>query len=90
MANNFHITTQREGDAIHLQLNGNFDGSSAMELIFAIGRHGTSAQRIFIDTEKLEVLAPFGSQVFIKRAFLPRTLWQKLIFTGKHGPKLIP
>lgn len=90
MANNFRITKRRKGDTLHLQLTGNFDGSAAMELIYEIAGHTDSAKRIFIETDNLNALLPFGRQVFIKKSSLAPSAWQKLMFTGKHGPKLIP
>lgn len=89
MANNFRISKNQKGDALHLQLTGNFDGSAAMELFYAIVENTDSAQKIFIETDGLNVLLPFGRQVFLKRSFLTQAAWQKLMFTGKHARKLI-
>lgn len=90
MANNFHISRRRNGNSLYFDLTGNFDGTSAMELSYAIAEHGNSTQRVFINTDDLVDLSPFGKQVFVNRSSLPPSLLQKLIFTGKHGSELIP
>lgn len=88
MADNFRITSHRKEDGLHFHLTGNFDGTAAMELIYTIAEHNASAQRIFIETDGLNVLLPFGRQVFLKRLSLIPAVCQKVMFTGKHGRKL--
>ena len=88
MASNFQIAFRHGGNALHLKLFGDFDGTSAMELIYVIVKHSVSAQRIFIETDGVNDLLPFGQQVFLKTFPLYRASWQELIFTGTHGYKL--
>ncbi len=90
MASNFQITSRRKGSALHLKLTGDFDGTSAMELIHAILEHTGSAQSILVETDGVNDFSPFGQQVFVKTFPCSPASRQKLIFTGKHGSKLNP
>ena len=64
MASNFRILIHRNSCNLHLKLIGDFDGTSAHELIRAIVSHGRGADKIFIHTNGLRDVAPFGKAVF--------------------------
>ena len=57
MASNFKILTQQNNGDLHLKLKGDFDGSSAFELINALKAHNGRAGKIVIDTSGLEPAA---------------------------------
>ena len=40
MASNFHIFSYKTRDSLHLQLEGDFDGNSACELIETLKKRG--------------------------------------------------
>lgn len=90
MAKNFRITSRRKGRAVHLRLSGDFDGMSAMELIYAIKDHSGSADTIYIETDDLCALVPFGRDVFQKHFCFPPHNSRKLIFTGDPGRQIVP
>ena len=71
MANNFKFLLNSIRDKIHLKLYGDFDGSSAFELINFLKKYKKAPNKIVIDTNNLNTLHPFGTDVF-KRNF--RTL----------------
>ncbi len=50
MANNFKFLSNRIRDRIRLQLYGDFDGSSACELINVLKNYRNGSNQIFIDT----------------------------------------
>ena len=66
MANNFKIAMQRNGGNLQLNLLGDFDGSSAFELYNALKENLSSARHVFINTEHLKEVYPFGRRVFIR------------------------
>ena len=66
MASNFHIFSLETRDTLHLKLAGDFDGNSAHELIDTLIKHGESFYQIFIDTNDLKIIYPFGRDVFQK------------------------
>ena len=64
MAHNFKIFMHRTIDILHLNLKGDFDGSSAFELLNILKENLNSTKRILIDTNKLKKIYPFGWEVF--------------------------
>jgi hypothetical protein len=64
MANNFKFLSERVTDKIRLKLYGDFDGSSACELINFLKACRNGSNQIFIDTDNLNTLHPFGLEVF--------------------------
>jgi hypothetical protein len=69
MASNFQIFSFKTNDSLHLKLTGDFDGSSAHELINTLIRHGTGLWNIYIDTDNLKTIHPFGRDVFQKNLY---------------------
>ncbi len=88
MASNFKLFLHETGDSLHLKLYGDFDGSSALELINALKKNGSRFYQVFIDTDDLDNIHSFGRDVFQKYyGFLDRRL-RNLIFIGKNKLKL--
>jgi hypothetical protein len=50
MESNFQIFSFKTKDTLHLKLDGDFDGSSAHELINTLIAHSNGLWEIFIDT----------------------------------------
>ena len=67
MASNFQIYSFKTRDSLHLKLAGDFDGTSAYELINALTEHGKGFYEIFIDINDLNSIHPFGRDVFQKK-----------------------
>lgn len=63
MASNFRISTRRKNDSLHLKLAGDFDGSSACELLNVIRKDRRKVARIFIHCDSLKHIHPFGRSV---------------------------
>jgi anti-anti-sigma regulatory factor len=53
MASNFQIYSLKTKNSLHLKLAGDFDGSSAYELINTLTEHSQSFYEIFIDISDL-------------------------------------
>ena len=64
MAQNFRMLIRREEDNIHIELKGDFDGSSAYELYNALKDHSAKVGRIVINTGGISSIHPFGVSVF--------------------------
>ena len=90
MAANFRVFVHRNSDNLHLRLSGDFDGSSAQQLLCMMGDNGNGVKRVFIHTSELREIHPFGKAVFRKnlRAFM-RPL-ADVVFTGNKGSELSP
>jgi hypothetical protein len=90
MAANFKIALHRNSENLHLKLYGDFDGTSACELIDAVREKGFGARKIFVHTEGLGEVFPFGCELFQRRLPFPKGTPVTLVFTGKDAHELAP
>ena len=88
MAMNFKIFQLKNKYSIHLSLNGDFDGSSAHELINKLQSYGTEVHQVFINTNGLTSVHPFGQLVLYRNLPAMRSGSQNLIFLGDHRQQL--
>jgi hypothetical protein len=84
MANNFKFLSNKIKDRIRLKLYGDFDGSSACELINILKNYRNGSDQIFIDTNNLNTIHPFGINVFKQNLGVLDINLNKIIITGKH------
>ncbi|MBU1162295.1 MAG: hypothetical protein KKF96_07040 [Proteobacteria bacterium] len=84
MSSNFKIFSHQNSDNLHLKLMGDFDGTSAYELIHALEKYHGNTGRVFIHTCALSSVHPFGLNVFQKNCSIKK-LSQSLTFTGEYG-----
>ena len=87
MASNFQILSFKTRDSLYLKLTGDFDGSSALELINTLTKHSTGVWNIFIDTNNLKTIHPFGRDVFQKNLNGIKKELNNLIFFGANKHK---
>lgn len=88
MAKNFRIYSRKENNILHLKLSGDFDGMSAMELLYALKEKIEAADRIYIDTNELSSLLPFGRVVFQNNFDFSSEASSKMVFTGEYGNQI--
>ncbi len=84
MASNFHVFSNQNRDSLHLHMYGDFDGTSAHELIDALAKQGEDYYEVFIDTSDLNAVHPFGIDVFQKKVNLLAKNNINLIFIGRY------
>lgn len=89
MAANFRIVSEKNQGGLHLRLTGDFDGSSACELVNALEACNESSGNVVIDTCGLLTIHPFGKGVFQKYCTV-RKLPLNITFTGKYGSTIKP
>ncbi|MGB5993362.1 MAG: hypothetical protein WBG61_13645 [Desulfobacterales bacterium] len=89
MASNFKIFSHQNSDNLHLKLMGDFDGSSAYELIHALEKYNGNTGRVFIHTCALSSVHPFALDVLQKNGSIKK-LSQSLTFTGEYGATIAP
>ena len=63
MSTNFKIISKQDGDGLHIDMLGDFDGSSACELANIIKMKYPGAGQIFINIRNLSEINQFGSVV---------------------------
>ena len=84
MASNFQFFSEQTKDRLHLRLCGDFDGTSAFELIHALLKHRTGSHKILIDTNDLNTIYFFGKEVFQKNIGTLSRKVDQLTFIGKN------
>jgi anti-anti-sigma regulatory factor len=89
MASNFKIVIQRQNGCLQFKLRGDFDGSSAFELINTLKARCGKEVKIVINTGSLSSIHPFGLGVFRKNCSVHK-LSRGLTFTGKYGKTITP
>jgi len=85
MASNFHIFSYKTRDSLHLKLTGDFDGTSAYELLETLKEYGSIFYQIFIDTHDLKTVHSFGREVFQKKFGTFKQKFNNCIFIGENG-----
>lgn len=89
VASNFKIISQKKKGNVHIRLAGDFDGSSACELINALEACNETSGKVVIDTCGLLSIHPFGKGVFHKYCSVGK-LPPDVTFTGKYGTVITP
>ena len=89
MASNFKIYSFKTSDSLHLKLSGDFDGSSAYELINTIANYDKGLHEIFINTHDLNSIHPFGIEVFQKRLGALKKQFHGITFIGRNGHAIL-
>ncbi len=90
MARNFRIKSRINGDSLYLMLNGDFDGTSALELIYALKEKIGWTGKIYIEADGLSNLFPFGREVFQKHFCFSLRDCRKMTFLGNAGGRIAP
>jgi anti-anti-sigma regulatory factor len=91
MATNFRITLQENSDILYLKLDGDFDGSSAYELLNILENRCRFVSKAFIHTNGLRHIYSFGSSFFRNHlSALKHCKHMSLEFTGDHTRELAP
>jgi hypothetical protein len=87
MASNFKILAHWSSDSLHLRLIGDFDGSSAYELLNFIRRNSNKVQNVLIHTNGLRSVHPFGRNTFHSNLSALEREPARLLYTGDHADK---
>jgi len=90
MASNFKISVHRNSDSLELKLMGDFDGTSACELLNFLKENCDGADRVFIHTSGLKDVYPFGRDTFQNRLYLLKARSFRLVFTGENATRIAP
>jgi len=90
MSANFELSFTKHASNLQIALSGEFDGSSAWELINTLHEHYAGQDRIIIDTRNLGQIHPFGRHVFTTRLDPRRIPPQRLFFRGEKSQEIAP
>ena len=89
MAANFRISTYRSGNNLHLNLAGDFDGSSAFELINFLKESFQDVTRVIVHTDYLRNICSFGRETFQRNFSDVNADKSRISFTGKNAEKMV-
>jgi len=90
MASDFRILVHRNSDSLHLKLTGDFDGSSAWELLNVLKKSTNGICRVFIHTNCLKSIYPFGRDTFRQNLNDMNRRSFHILFTGEHASEIAP
>jgi len=85
MATNFKIAAHRNDENLHLKLKGDFDGTSAHELLDVVRKSAAHTSRVFIHTGSLRDIHPFGLNVFRSNLDVLKGQSVELVFRGENA-----
>jgi anti-anti-sigma regulatory factor len=86
MAANFRMSTRKkEKGRIVIQMSGDFDGSSAWELIHKLNECSGKNDVIEVDTDGLKTLAPFGKDILISHLSPIGKSVPRYVITGSNA-----
>jgi hypothetical protein len=85
MALNFEVYVDKKSEHFGLKLEGDFDATSAYELIYAIKKLPEDILKISIHTDGLKDISPFGLAVFHRNMSPLDRQSRKIVFTGKRA-----
>jgi hypothetical protein len=89
MADNFRISVHRNSENVHLKLMGDLDRGSAYLLLNMIKRNCQQAQKVFIHTNCLGHIDPFGRDA-LRHGLGGRVGPGTLIVTGEKAGQVSP
>jgi hypothetical protein len=90
MAANFRISVQRSSHSLLLNVMGDFDGTSACELLNILKESSDGVARVFVNTTGLKDIYPFGQDTFHNSLYLLKDLPIRLVFTGENASSIAP
>jgi len=90
MSNNFRVEHKKSNGNLHLRPKGDFDGSSAWDLIHLMREKYDGKGRVFIDTKDLQDVHSSGCSTFRCRFQQGGVPADCLFFKGKKGFEMAP
>lgn len=90
MATNFRVSPHRKKGHLELTLAGDFDGTSACELLNVLKEKCNSAEKVLIHTNGLRHIYPFGQDTFQNNVHTLKGKGVNLVFTGKNANEMGP
>ncbi len=85
MAKNFRIHISRRNNNLYLDLKGDFDGTSAYQLLETLKKYYHGDGKVIINTKSLSCVVPFGVRVFRSDLHTTRCRRKNIVFIGKSS-----
>lgn len=88
MATNFRISFRRRSGSLHLNLAGDFDGSSAFELLNVLKDNMDETCRVIIQADGLKKTHPFGTRILESHLRDLERRGCEIIFRGERAKEI--
>ena len=85
-----NLTPPQKQRRLWLKIGGDFDATSAYELIYAIKKLPYDTATLYIYTNGLKAISPFGLDIFHKFMRSLNGQSAKIVSTGNHSSELFP
>jgi hypothetical protein len=85
LASNFGIAIDKNSGGLGLKLAGDFDGTSAYELVYAIKKLPEHTVKLYIYTNGLKTIQPFGLDIFHQFMRSLNGQSTKIVFNGRNA-----
>jgi anti-anti-sigma factor len=90
MAKNFRMLSEKKNSrSVCIRLQGDFDGTSAHELVNLLHTYSGGYPEVAIDTEGLNSVHCHGLNVFIIRMKIMRKSYAGIVFSGKFKSSFV-
>lgn len=90
MASNFQVFCDTNDTGTVMKLFGDFDATSAYELIELIKKRSDGASKVLLQTDGLKNIYPFGLHIFHHSLKIMNGQSARIVFTGHQACKLSP
>lgn len=90
MSIHFKVAFRKNNGNLHVSPRGDFDGSSACELVNLLQEQYDGKGRVFINTQNLRKVCPFGCTTFKCNINQSRVPAGQLFFKGEKGFEIAP
>ena len=90
MSTKLQIKYRKSVGNLHIDPKGDLDGSSAFQLTNLIRKKYDGKGRVFINTENIKQIFPFGKSVFQGQLDFKILPAKRLYFKGKKGLEIAP
>ena len=90
MSMGFKINYKRLNGDLHVDPVGDFDGSSAWELINLLDEKYDGKGQVHIDTRRLRSICPFGGNTFQCQFYQSHVPAHRLLVKGENGKAIAP
>ncbi len=89
MGSYFRMSIRRKKRNMHLRLIGDFDGSSAYQLIEKLKKYCTKSDHVFIDTNALREIHTFGLNILSYHMLKLKGPLSNITFVGEHAERMV-
>ena len=89
MGSYFRVSVRRKKKNMHLRLIGDFDGSSAYQLVDKLREYCVKSDHVIIDTDALREIHTFGLNILSYHMLTLKGPLSNVTFVGEHADRMV-